>query len=127
MGSEDGVSLGIDVMRNCWPSSEKSYISLYKAPPNVAVPGIRTVVASLTIDFHYEMKAGNPVLTQGNFTRVGEKSFSYDMRMYETDSMTHCATQKTVEVCFDTQKRASAQFPADIREKLVRMIGTSPA
>ena len=86
--------------------------------------GLGSVVASLTIDFHHEMKAGNLVLIQGNFTRVGGKSFAYEMRMYETDSMTHCATQKTVEVCFDTQKRASADFPGDIRAKLLAMAGS---
>jgi acyl-CoA thioesterase FadM len=68
------------------------------------------------------MKVGNLVLIQGSFTRVGIKSFSYDMRLYETDSMTHCATQKTVEVCFDTTKRASAELPADIHEKLVAIV-----
>ena len=84
--------------------------------------GLGTVVASLTIDFHREMKAGNLVLIQGSFTRVGVKSFSYEMRMYETDSMTHCATQKTVEVCFNTGKRASAHFPDDVRQKLLAMV-----
>lgn len=84
--------------------------------------GLGTVVASLTIDFHHEMKAGNLVLIQGNFTRVGGRSFAYEMRMYEADSMMHSATQKTVEVCFDTQKRASADFPADIRQKLLAMV-----
>jgi acyl-CoA thioesterase FadM len=68
------------------------------------------------------MKAGNLVFIQGSFTRVGVKSFSYEMRLYETDSMTHCASQKTVEVCFDTEKRASAQFPDDIHKKLVAMV-----
>ena len=32
--------------------------------------------------------------------------------------MTHCATQKTVEVCFDTSRRASAALPDDIRAKM---------
>ncbi len=84
--------------------------------------GLGTVVASLTIDFHHEMKVGNLVLIQGSFTRVGVKSFSYEMRLYETDSMTHFATQKTVEVCFDTTKRASAEFPSDIHQKLAAMV-----
>ena len=84
--------------------------------------GLGTVVASLTIDFHHEMKAGNLVLVHGSFTRVGIKSFAYEMRMYEMDSMTHCATQKTVEVCFDTEKRASAHFPDEVRKKLVAMV-----
>lgn len=42
------------------------------------------------------------------------------MRLYEADSMTHCATQKTIEVCFDTTRRASAPLPDDVREKLVQ-------
>jgi acyl-CoA thioester hydrolase len=84
--------------------------------------GLGSVVASLTIDFHNEMKAGNLVLIQGSFTRLGVKSFSYEMRMYEADSMTHCATQKTVEVCFDTEKRISAHFPDDVRQKLTAMV-----
>jgi acyl-CoA thioester hydrolase len=84
--------------------------------------GLGTVVATLTIDFHREMKAGNLVLIQGSFTHVGTRSFTYEMKMYETDSMVHSATQKTVEVCFDTEKRASAQFPDDIHKKLVAMV-----
>src|SRR5262249_10512368 len=84
--------------------------------------GLGTVVASLTIDFHSEMKAGNLVLIQGSFTRVGNKSFAYEMRLYETDSMKHCATQKTTEVCFDTEKRSSAHFPDEMRKKLVAMV-----
>jgi acyl-CoA thioester hydrolase len=88
--------------------------------------GLGTVVASLTIDFHHEMRAGNLVLIQGRLTRVGGKSFSYEMRLYETDSMTHCATQKTVEVCFDTEKRASTHFPGDMREKLAAMVSNQP-
>ena len=34
--------------------------------------------------------------------------------------MTHCATQKTTEVCFDTTARKSAPWPEDIRVKLTR-------
>ena len=77
--------------------------------------GLGSVVASLTIDFHHELTAGQLVLVTGAFTRAGHKSFSYEMRLYEVDSMTHCATQKTTEVCFDTLKRASAPLPDDVR------------
>ena len=84
--------------------------------------GLGTVVATLTIDFHHEMKAGQLALIKGAFTRVGDKSFSYELRLYEVDSMTHCATQKTVEICFDTEKRASTRFPDDIRAKLAAMV-----
>jgi acyl-CoA thioesterase FadM len=44
------------------------------------------------------------------------------MRLYEADSMTHCATQKTTEVCFDTRARKSASWPDDIRTRLAAVV-----
>ena len=85
--------------------------------------GLGSVVATLTIDFHHELTAGQLTLVTGAFTRMGDKSFSYEMRLYESDSMTHCATQKTVEVCFDTAARRSAAFPEEVREKIRRAVG----
>jgi acyl-CoA thioester hydrolase len=85
--------------------------------------GLGTVVATLTIDFHHELTAGQLVLVTGAFTRVGHKSFAYEMRLHEADSMTLCATQKTVEVCFDTARRAAAPLPDDVRAKLEEVVG----
>jgi acyl-CoA thioester hydrolase len=83
--------------------------------------GLGTVVATLTIDFHHEIRAGQLVLIKGAVTRVGTKSFSHEMRLYEADSMTHCATQKTVEVCFDTTARKGVALPEDVKAKLARI------
>ena len=80
--------------------------------------GLGTVVASLTIDFLHEIRAGQLVLIKGAVTRVGNKSFSHEMRLYASDTMTHCATQKTVEVCFDTKARKGVALPDDVRTKL---------
>jgi acyl-CoA thioester hydrolase len=80
--------------------------------------GLGSVVATLTIDFHHELKAGQLTLVKGAFTRAGDKSFSYEMRLFESESMTHCATQKTVEVCFDTAARRSAALPEATRAKI---------
>ncbi len=85
--------------------------------------GLGCVVASLTIDFHHELAAGQLIVVSGAFTRVGDKSYSYEMRLHESESMTHCATQKTVEVCFDTRARRSAPLPEDVREKIRRAVG----
>jgi acyl-CoA thioester hydrolase len=82
--------------------------------------GLGSVVATVTIDFHHEMTAGQLVLITGALTRVGRKSFGYELRLYEADSMTHCATQKTIEVCFDTTRRVSVELPEDIRAALAR-------
>jgi acyl-CoA thioesterase FadM len=76
------------------------------------------VVASLTIDFLNEIRAGQLVLIKGAVTRVGTKSFNHEMRLYASDTMTHCATQKTVEVCFDTKARKGVALPDDVRTKL---------
>ena len=81
--------------------------------------GLGTVVAKLTIEFHHEIRAGQLILIRGALARVGTKSFGHEMRFYEADSMTHCATQSTVEVCFDTAARKGVPLPEDIRQKLV--------
>ena len=80
--------------------------------------GLGTVMATLTIDFLNEIRAGQLVLVRAAVTRVGTKSFSHEMRLYEADSMTHCATQKAVEVCFDTKARKGVALPGDILRAL---------
>jgi acyl-CoA thioester hydrolase len=89
--------------------------------------GLGTVVASLTIDFHHELTAGQLVVVTGAFTRVGAKSFTYEMRLHEADSMTHCATQKTTEVCFDTTRRASAPLPGEVRDAIASQLADQVA
>jgi len=84
--------------------------------------GLGSVVATLTIDFHHELKAGELTLVTGAFTRAGDKSVSYELRLYASESMTHCATQKTVEVCFDTSARRSAALPADVKAKIASQV-----
>lgn len=84
--------------------------------------GLGTVVATLTIEFHHEITAGQLALIKGAVTRVGTKSFGYELRLYEADSMTHCATEKAVEVCFDTQARKGVLLPEDLRTKLAAIV-----
>ena len=84
----------------------------------VKARGLGTVMASLTIEFHHEITSGQLALVRGAVTRVGTKSFGHELRLYEADSMTHCATQKSVEVCFDTKARKGVPLPDDLRAKL---------
>ena len=86
--------------------------------------GLGSVVASLTIDFHHELTAGQLIVITGAFTRVGAKSLASEMRLYEIDSMTLCATQKTTEVCFDTGARRSAPWPEQIRARLAQHVAS---
>ena len=84
--------------------------------------GLGTVVATLTVDFHHEITAGQLAVIRGAFTRVGTKSFEYALELYEADSATRCATQKTVETCLDTATRKSVPLPDDIRATLTAML-----
>jgi len=101
-----------------WHVFGKAGVSL----SDLRAKGLGSVVASLTIDFHHEMTAGQLTLVTGAFTRVGERSYHYEMRLYDADAMTHCATQKTVEVCFDTRARKSTALPDDVRTKIQQAI-----
>ena len=84
--------------------------------------GLGTVVATLTIDFLHEIRVGQLFVIKGAVTRVGSKSFSHEMRLHEADSMKHCATQKTVEVCFDTAQRKGVALPQDVANKLKELL-----
>ncbi len=84
--------------------------------------GLGTVVATLTIDFLREVTVGQLVLIRGAITKVGSKSLAHELRLYEIETMTHCATQKSVEVCFDMAKRASVPFPDDLRSLLTAAV-----
>jgi acyl-CoA thioester hydrolase len=106
-----------------WHMLGKAGVSL----TDLHAQGLGSVVAKLTIDFHHELTAGQLTLVTGAFTHVGEKSFSYEMCLYEAGSMTHCATQKTVEVCFDTKARRSAVLPGWVKSKIASSIVTNPA
>ena len=106
-----------------WHMLAKAGVSLAE----LHAQGLGSVVASLTIDFHHELKAGQLTLVSGAFVRVGDKSFSSELRLHESESMTHCATQKTVEVCFDTRARRSTPLPDGVRELLRRAAGSAPA
>lgn len=85
--------------------------------------GLGSVVASLTIDFHRELTAGQLILITGALTRVGSKSVTSEMKLYDADTMDHCASQKTVEVFFDTTRRVSVPIPDDIKTKLTAALG----
>ena len=102
-----------------WHMFAKAGVSL----KDMQSQGLGSVVATLTIDFHHELTAGQLILVSGAFTRVGAKSYGYELRLYESESMTHCATQKTVEVCFDTRARKSAEWPEPIRSKIQQAVG----
>ncbi len=87
--------------------------------------GLGTVVANVSIDFHHELARGKLFVIRGGYTRVGTKSFHHELRLYEADTMTHCATQTSVEVFFDTKARKAVEIPDDLKEKMsARVVAT---
>ena len=54
-----------------WHMLAKAGVSLTE----LRAQGLGSVVATLTIDFHHELKAGQLTLVTGAFTRVGDKSY----------------------------------------------------
>ena len=63
-----------------WHMFGKAGVSL----TDLRAQGLGSVVASLTIDFHHELTAGQLTLVTGAFTRVASKSYHYEMRLYDS-------------------------------------------
>lgn len=83
---------------------------------------IPRVVAQTRIDFAHELKAGELLVVRSAWTRVGTKSLTHLGRMYDAETGTLCATQQTVLVTFDEQKRVSAPMPDLVRETLTPLV-----
>lgn len=84
--------------------------------------GIHTVMAQTVTDMKLECKAGDVMVVMGGFTRLGTKSVQlyYELRSV-TSGEVH-ATQKAVEVFFDSQTRRSTPIPDAFREQLEPLI-----
>ncbi len=80
--------------------------------------GVIVVIAQIKIDYVSEMKAGELLVVNGGFSRIGNKSITHNMRMFNADTGALTATQETIEVFFDPETRKSAAMPDDIRDRL---------
>ena len=94
-----------------WTVGNVPHVELHKR-------GVFVVVAQIKIDYISEMKAGDLLVVKGWFSRVGTKSITHNMRMFNADTGTLTATQECVEVFFNPETRKSAPMPEDIRERL---------
>ena len=80
--------------------------------------GMGIVVVNISIDFIHEITAGQLIVINGGWIKIGDKSMTHEQRMFEADSGTLCAVQTTVEVSFDMKARKSAPLPDYIRAKI---------
>lgn len=80
--------------------------------------GIHTVMAQTVTDLKMECKAGDVMAIFGGFTRLGTKSVQLYYELRSVTSGDIHATQKAVEVFFDSKTRSSTPMPEEFREKL---------
>jgi acyl-CoA thioester hydrolase len=80
--------------------------------------GVHSVTANASTTFIKELAAGDLIRIDGGVTRVGGKSVTFALRMFNIDSGELHATYEIVEVFFDPKTRKSAAIPDELREKL---------
>lgn len=80
--------------------------------------GIATVIARTETDFKHELNAGELLVVESAFTRLGTKSLVCSHRLKNAETGVLCATQSAVEVFFDLKTRAAIPIPPDLRAKL---------
>ena len=80
--------------------------------------GLHTVVAQTNTRWKKETTAGDLLVVDAGFTRVGTKSIGMHLRLFNANTGDLCATQDVVEVFFDAKTRTSAPMPPEIRAKI---------
>ena len=86
--------------------------------------GLATVIASSKIDFLHEANAGELLVIESAFTRLGSKSLNVMQRMRNGETGVPYATNEVVEVFFDLGARTAVAIPDDIRTKLEPVLVT---
>ncbi len=80
------------------------------------------MIASTKTDFQHELDAGDLLIIESAFTRLGNSSLNQVQRMRNAETGVLIATQETVEVFFDLATRKAVAMPDDIREKLAAVV-----
>jgi acyl-CoA thioester hydrolase len=78
--------------------------------------GAVTVVARTATDFLHEARAGEFLIAESAFTKIGTKSVTYLQRLRNAERDVVHATQEVVEVFFDLETRGSASIPPPFRK-----------
>lgn len=81
----------------------------------ILATGIHTVIARSTTQYHHEVRAGEPVLMVGGFTRIGKKSLTLRTNMLDANTRELRASNEYIVVFFNAETRRSADIPDDVR------------
>ncbi len=81
----------------------------------IQATGVHSVIARTTTEYHHEVRAGDPVLIVGGFSRIGKKSLNVYTRMLDANTRELRASNEYVIVFFNAESRRSAEIPEDVR------------
>jgi len=84
--------------------------------------GLATVIASTRTDFLHEANAGELLVVESAFTRLGSKSLNVTQRLTNGETGVLYATNEVVEVFFDLDARTAVVIPDDIRASLEKVL-----
>ncbi len=84
--------------------------------------GFHTVIGQTTTNFVRELKAGDMVVIQSGFSRVGSKSVTVAQRMTHAENGDLHASQDMIEVFFDPVSRSAIPIPDTFREVLEKNV-----
>lgn len=83
------------------------------------------VVARIEVDYRRELGIGDLFVVEGAFRHVGERSIRHEQRLHDVETGELCASQITVEVCFDLKARCSRPIPDNVKEMLLDQVPAS--
>ena len=92
----------------------------------VVATGVHSVIARTTTDYHHEVRAGDPVLILGGFTRIGTKSLTISTCMLDANTRELRASNEYVVVFFNAETRRSADIPDEVRRAATQALVDEP-
>ena len=98
-----------DAAFHIWPTHGVTFKHMKKL-------GVHTVVARTSTDFAKELVAGDLIVIESAFTRLGHTSVTYVQHMKHAEDGVLHAKQEAVEVFFNPATRQSTPIPEKIRE-----------
>ncbi len=84
--------------------------------------GLHTVVVRTETDLCLELLPGQVVFVRSRWARIGSKSVTSEQELLDADTGAVHAVQRTVEVFFDPEARASRPIPDEVREVLTGLL-----
>jgi len=83
------------------------------------------ILAHITIDFRSEALVNESLLLGCRCVRIGSKSFHFEYEIRERETGRLVVEAKTVQVCYDYDRKVTIPVPGDLRRAMERLEGRS--